>query len=84
VPAGSQALERTEVVEVRLGGRVGQLRRPSLLGAILLKARAVGAAPDEAAKHRGDLVFLLGLTRDPRSLAIDLRPPERRWLAARG
>jgi hypothetical protein len=55
-----------------------------LLGAILLKARAVGAAPDEAAKHRGDSVFLVGLTRDPRSLAVELRQAERRWLAARG
>lgn len=60
VPGGSQALERTEIVDVRLGSRVGRLPRPSLLGAILLKARAVGAAPDEAAKHRGDLAFCSG------------------------
>lgn len=86
VPGGSQALERTEVVDVRLGNRVGRLPRPSLLGAILLKARAVGAAPDEAAKHRGDLAFLLGLIVDPRSLADGLRRSERkrrRWRQAR-
>jgi len=49
VPGGSQALERTEVVEVRLGDRLGLVRRPSLLGAILLKARAVEAAPERGA-----------------------------------
>lgn len=83
VPGGSQALARSEVVDVRLGNRLGQLRRPSLLGAILLKARAIGAAPDEAAKHRGDLAFLCGLVRDPRVLAGELRKTERGWLRAR-
>lgn len=83
VPGGSQALERTELVEVRLGDRGSKLPRPSLLGAILLKARAVGAAPDEAAKHRGDLAVLLGLVADPRTLADQLRPTERGWLRAR-
>ena len=84
VPGGSQALSRSEVVDVSLGDRLGQLRRPSLLGAILLKARAVGAAPEEAAKHRGDLAFLCGLVRDPRTLASELRQTERGWLRARG
>ncbi len=83
VPGGTQALERTETVEVRLGDRVGRLPRPSLLGAILLKARAVGAAPDEAAKHRGDLASLLGLIADPRTLATGLRNTERKWLRSR-
>ncbi len=83
VPGGTQALERTETVDVRLGDRIGRLPRPSLLGAILLKARAVGAAPDEAAKHRGDLAFLLGLVADPRALAVGLRNTERKWLRVR-
>lgn len=46
-------------------------------------ARAVGAAPDEAAKHRGDLAFLLGLADDPRSLVVALRKTERNWLRSR-
>lgn len=83
VPGGSQALRRTEVVDVTLDDRVGRLRRPSLLGAILLKVRAVDAAPEEAAKHRGDLAFLLGIVADPRSLAAELSRSERRWLRAR-
>lgn len=83
VPGGTQALERNELVDVQLGDRLGALPRPSLLGAILLKARAVGAAPDEAAKHRGDLAFLLGLVADPRTLARKLRKSERKWLRTR-
>lgn len=83
VPGGTQALGRTELVDVRLGEHVGRLPRPSLLGAILLKSRAVEAAPGEADKHRGDLAFLLGLIADPRSLALDLRTSERRWLKSR-
>lgn len=83
VPGGSQALQRSEVVDVRLGRRRARLPRPSLLAAILLKSRAIGAAPDEARKHRGDLALLLGLVRDPRALATELRPTERRWLRAR-
>jgi hypothetical protein len=84
VPGGSQALLRSEAVDVRLGDRLGQLRRPSLVGAILLKARAVGAAPGEATKHLGDLAFLCGLVRDPRALAGELRKTEPAWLRACG
>lgn len=83
VPGGSQALDRTEIVDVRMDERAAKLPRPSLLAAILLKARAVGAAPDEATKHPGDLAFLLGLVRDPRLLAGEIRTSERRWLHSR-
>lgn len=83
VPGGTQALARTVEVNVRLGGRIGGLRRPSLLGAILIKARAVDVAPGEAAKHRGDLAFLCGLVADPRALAADLSRSERGWLRDR-
>jgi hypothetical protein len=42
VPGGTQALHRTELIDVVLGEQVGQIPRPNLLGAILIKARAVG------------------------------------------
>lgn len=84
VRGGTQALRRTESVEVALDGRNGNLRRPGLLGAVLLKARAVSAAAGEAAKHRNDFAFLLGLIPDPRLLAEDLTDPERSWLRTRG
>ena len=38
VPSGSQAL-RSETVTVTVGGRSFELRRPTLLGAVLIKER---------------------------------------------
>jgi hypothetical protein len=54
VPGGRQALARTEMVGVRIAGREGLLPRPDLLGAILLKARAVDV-DDVPDNQRGDL-----------------------------
>lgn len=39
-PGGTQALNRSEVVEVQVGGRVGHVRRPVLLSAMIMKAAA--------------------------------------------
>jgi hypothetical protein len=41
VPGGTQALHRTAIQRVRIGRRRGDIPVPNLLGAILLKARAV-------------------------------------------
>lgn len=82
VPGGSQALARTEFVEVSLEGVAAKIPRPNLLGAILLKARAVEV--DDSPDHqRQDLAFLLSLVEDPRTLARDLKASERRWLRRR-
>lgn len=79
VPGGTQALGRAEVVTVRIGDREFSLRRPSLIGAILMKARSLmkHADPDS---QREDLLRLLAMVEDPRALATELRPTERRWL----
>ncbi len=79
IPGGSQALRRSERVAIVVDDdRVG-LRRPTLLGAILLKARslAVHSRPED---QRQDLILLLGLMTDPRSAAETLQDSERRWL----
>lgn len=81
VPGGSQALERAEVVEVSLeGGEPVAIRRPNLLGAILLKARVVKKQRDKFESDRQDLVRLLGFVKDPRALAEEFRGKEKRWL----
>lgn len=64
VPGGRQALDRTEWVEVEVAGRRGRLPRPNLLGAILLKARAVDV-DDAKESQRQDLAELLSLVDDP-------------------
>jgi hypothetical protein len=82
VPGGSQALTRSRDVPVALGGNDFLLPCPSLLGGILIKARAVEVA-DDPDKHRRDLALLLSGVEDPRSLGEELRSSERRWLGRR-
>jgi hypothetical protein len=82
VPGGSQALERTEVVQVRLGARAGAVRRPDLLGATLVKARAVDV-DDAPESQRRDVAFLLSLCADPAPLDAAIRSSERGWLRRR-
>lgn len=79
VPGGTQALKRSAHVEVELDSRRAKVMRPNLLGAILLKARAirVSDAPDA---QRRDLAFLCCMIEDPRSLAQRLTRKERGWL----
>jgi hypothetical protein len=82
VPGGTQALNRTVAVDVRTDTRIGTIQRPTLLGAILIKARAVDV-DDLPAAQREDLAFLLSLVRDPFEMAGELRGRERTWLRRR-
>lgn len=79
VPGGTQALERSEAVVVRVGEHSFHLRRPTLLGAILIKARSLMVHADPASQ-REDVLRLLSLVDEPRKLAAELRDSERRWL----
>jgi hypothetical protein len=81
VPGGSQALQRTEVVEVELAGRRGALPRPNLLGAILVKTRAI-AVDDAKDSQRLDVAFLLTLVEDPQVASSTITSAEKRWLRA--
>jgi hypothetical protein len=84
VSGGSQALSRTEPVLVRLANAPPViLRRPSLLGAILIKARVVAKRRREKFdSDRQDLIRLLTYVEDPRALAREeqLKASERKWL----
>jgi hypothetical protein len=70
-PGSQQALERAEVVEVVLGGRRGEIARPSLFGAMVAKAAAFSVFADPGKnRHLEDFAVLLALAgrRDlPRS-----------------
>jgi hypothetical protein len=84
VPGGTQALNRAEIVMVSVKGEPAvAMRRPSLLGAILIKARVVAKERKEKFdSDRQDLILLLSLIDDPRILATDggLRKSEKKWL----
>jgi hypothetical protein len=82
VPGGTQALRRSEPVAIRVGNQDGWVPRPTLLGAILIKARAivVDDAPDS---QRKEFCFLLALVEDPSAMATELVGGERKWLRRR-
>jgi predicted nucleotidyltransferase len=82
VPGGTQALDRTERVPVKIGEVEGTVPRPNLLGAILIKARAV-TIDDVPENQRSDLAFLCSLVTDPRVMADELTPNQRKWLRQR-
>ena len=82
VPGGSQALRRTEFVPVRFQQTNGYVPRPSLLGAIICKALAVGV-DDVPNAQRADLALLLSLVGDPLVLASELTPKDRAQLRKR-
>jgi hypothetical protein len=81
-PGGSQALTRSESIEVTVGERTGRVRRPNLVGALIMKAAAHTTADSDTAKgrHRRDFLTLSSLVaaRDFRTAA--LRPKDRKRL----
>jgi len=79
IPGGSQALSRTETVILVIGDQRVRVRRPTILGAILLKARSlrVHGRPED---QRQDLITLLGVVDNPRTAAATLKATERQWL----
>lgn len=64
VPAGTQALDRTERIEIHHEGRSGMVPRPSLLGAVVAKGRAC-TLPGDTSRHERDLALLCSLVVDP-------------------
>jgi len=79
VPGGTQALARSVLVDVRSREVEGKLPRPNLLGAILVKVRAI-ERDDLPEAQRQDVALLLQLVDDPSEVTADIRPSERRWL----
>lgn len=79
VPGGTQALSRTEPITVIHEGRVGHLPRPTLLGAIVLKAAAASVDHDPA-RHLRDLALLCAIVDDPFALSDQLTPKDRKRL----
>jgi len=81
---GTKEPRRTEIVPVSLDGSPPvAIRRPNLLGAILIKARVVAERRKEKFdSDRQDLIRLLSYVDDPRALAREeqLKRSEKRWL----
>lgn len=82
VPGGTQALNRSHLVDVKRGNRTGKIPCPNLLGAILIKSRAV-EVDDVPESQLSDLAFLFSLVEDPRLLTSQFQGKERSWLRRR-
>lgn len=78
MPVGTQALTRTERVTVTHEGRSGTIPRPTLLGAIIMKAAAT-ELPGPA-RHYRDLALLCSVVDDPFDLAGQLAAKDRQRL----
>ncbi|BDZ55326.1 hypothetical protein DSM26151_25240 [Agromyces marinus] len=83
-PGTTQALDRSNLVRVQHGDRVGRIRRPDLLGALVAKAAAV-SIPDgiRGQRHISDFCNLAPLVgaRDLRGLTVKDRRRLRIMLA---
>ena len=80
-PGGTQALARSESIAVTVEGRQGFVRRPNLIGALVMKAAAHTAVGDAArGRHRSDFATLATLlaARDIRD--ADLTKKDRKRL----
>jgi hypothetical protein len=59
---GTQALQRSEVVAVTVAGREGYVRRPNLVGALVVKAAAhTNVGDHDPRRHRRDFLVLAAL-----------------------
>lgn len=72
-----QALGRSRDLTIDAGWGPFLVPVPTLIGAILLKARVVGSARGSRRKHERDLARLLVLVRDPETVAQGLAHGER-------
>lgn len=82
-PGAQQALDRTELVEVEVAGRVGDVPRPSLLGALVAKSATTAIAVDPgSSRHVEDFSILASLLRVADLQGQDLAPRDIRHLRA--
>jgi hypothetical protein len=79
IPGGTQALDRSETVAIRTRDREGEIFRPNLLGAIIVKLRAIDV-DDLPNAQRSDVALLLRLIDDPDRLVLDLTRKDRKIL----
>lgn len=80
-PGGTQALNRSEVVEVQVGDRIGKVVRPLMLSAMILKAAArLETTGPALERHCLDFAALAAMLAASDMTAFDLKPKDRRRL----
>ncbi|MGJ9412889.1 hypothetical protein ACHAAC_09285 [Aeromicrobium sp. CF4.19] len=79
-PGAALVLNRSEDIAVEVAGRVGTVRRPTLIGSLIAKAAAhtVGAGRD---RHRQDFAVLASMLNAGDLRTADLAKSEKKYLA---
>jgi len=78
---GTQALQRSETIAVTVNAREGSVRRPNLVGALVVKAAAHGNPGDhDPRRHRHDFAMLASLLTARDFAAEELSKTDRRRL----
>ena len=83
IPGGTQALRRTETITVQIESKTAQIRRPNLIGAIIVKAKAATSAtsrPRGKDRHFVDLGTLAELLTRQDYATSELTKNERKLL----
>jgi hypothetical protein len=80
---GRQALDRRRLVRIDPGDGPFDVPVPSLVGAMVIKARVTAVSP-QAEKHRRDLARLISLDKDAPATRAELIRSERGYLRAHG
>lgn len=83
IDGGNQALLRVERVPVQVAGRSGHVRRPTLLGALVLKAAALLADSRDPQRHAQDIALLTEaavVSGSLRGMAAQASPHDRKRL----
>jgi hypothetical protein len=85
VPGSRQALDRSQLVAVRVRESEGVVRRPSLLGALVAKAAATTiAVRSNPERDWEDAALLLSLVPDPMAIRADCGRKDLRRIAKLG
>jgi hypothetical protein len=80
-PGGTQALDRSESVAVDVNGVIGRVRRPNLVGALVMKAAAHTVVGDvNKARHRSDFLTLAEMVAARDFRGVPLGGKDRRRL----
>jgi hypothetical protein len=83
IDGGNQALLRVERTPVQVGSRSGHVRRPNLLGALVVKAAAFVVDSRDPERHAEDIALLAHAALDSGSLRemhTQVRPRDRKRL----
>lgn len=82
-PGAQHALDRSELIDVSVVGRIGRISRPTLIGAVVMKSAAWSVPLDRAKKRHLDDICLLASMLGRRDLAdANLSKGEKRYLRA--